>query len=202
MPTCKAPCSFKISGLLPSHMSLLADIVLHLVNHCNFLLRFTFPYLMQRGSQIQETELMWNSLSLQDRCYKHQWWAILALSWMHNSGSRTVLGSCLWKECKAARTTDRSFCFWWNGPSLSIKDSCFGEGAKYVQQKWVMLTFVTDPVIVLDFFESLRKSSKASRKDNVTTRKCFRWGTSRKWSLIIMYSTLDIILITNTKSLE
>lgn len=69
---------------------------------------------------------MWNSLSLQGWCYRHQWRAAPVQSWMDNSGSCTVLGSCLWKECQAAGITDRSgshggLLFWWDGSSVSIK---------------------------------------------------------------------------------
>lgn len=45
-------------------------------------------------------------------CYRHQWRAAPLQSWMHNSGSCTVLGSCLNKECPAAGKTHRPGFSW------------------------------------------------------------------------------------------
>lgn len=45
-------------------------------------------------------------------CYRHQWRAAPLQSWMHNSGSCTVLGSCLYKECPAAGKTHRPGFSW------------------------------------------------------------------------------------------
>lgn len=45
-------------------------------------------------------------------CYRHQWRAAPQQSWMHNSGSCTLLGSCLYKECPAAGKTHRPGFSW------------------------------------------------------------------------------------------
>lgn len=62
-------------------------------------------------------------------CYRHQWRSATVQSWMDNSGSCAVLGSCLWKESHAAGITDRScshgwLLYWWDRSSLLFGWPC------------------------------------------------------------------------------
>lgn len=92
----------------------------------------------------KELGLLWNSLSLQGWCYRHQWRAAPVQLWMDNSGSCTVLGSCLYKECHAAGITDRSWFSWrasvLEGQIIRVnksQDSCFADlkAPRYIQQE-------------------------------------------------------------------
>lgn len=60
----------------------------------------------------EEPGLLWNSLSLAGLVLQTSMRSAPLQSWMHNSGSCTVLGSCLYKECPAAGKTHRPGFSW------------------------------------------------------------------------------------------
>lgn len=89
-------------------------------------------FLFKLVTLIHAAEPVWNSLSLLRWYNRHHWQAEPVQSWMDNSGSCTVLDSCLWKEWHAAGITDRTcshggLLFWWDASPLSVKcyHSCF-----------------------------------------------------------------------------
>lgn len=96
----------------------------NLLKHCCFPLRF-YISILDAALGLCETVYLYRTAVA-----RHQWRALPMQSWMDNSGSCTVLGSCLWKECHAAGITDRScshggLLFWWDGSSMLTKARMF-----------------------------------------------------------------------------
>lgn len=189
MPTCKVACSFKIPGPRPSHSLLTADTVCHILKH---FLRFTFYVLIATPwlDFIWESRAHVKKLYLQQRgwCYRHQWRSATVQSWMDNSGSCAVLGSCLWKESHAAGITDRScshggLLYWWDTSSSLLFGWPRGHQVHttgstcHTQYGGVTVLHTVGSRVVLE-------SIRVSLEDPVTSSECFGWGT-----ITMMYST-------------